>query len=203
MIWVLSCIFLFVNPVFAKIATSVSKPEKPSPSVIKPVKEKKKPPSLTAPKDQVKKDQPAGRFPALSAILKKLDLLPENYKQSRYPAGFLKERLDTLLNEISSVCSNQKAASVLISKMNHLRDFLKDKLQDPYMDDDMEILFSDILMLIGEDSSSELLKSPDFKSSYKVAFGIRGEINPSDYPEWAISIEKALACVEESAAASE
>lgn len=195
MIWFLSCLFLLVNPVFAKDFTPVPKQGKSSPSVIKTVKKKKKSPSLTTSRDQIKKGQSAGRFPALSPILGKMGFLLKKQSQPRYPAGVLKEGLDTLLGEISSACSPQETASAL----NHLRDFLKDKLQDPYMDDEMEILFSNILMITGEDSSSKALKLRDFKRSYKVAFRIQGEIDPSDYPEWAISIEKALTCVEESA----
>ena len=187
MVWFLSFIFFFVNPVFAKNSVSGSKQKKLSPPVVKAVKKEVK---------KHNKTRTANHLPVSNSVLKKKDLLPENYTQPKYSAEILKEELEAHLKEISSVCSSQGAASLLISKIDRLRDFLKDKLQDPNMEGEVEHLFRDILMLIGEEPSTEVLKSADFKRSYKTAFGIRGEINLSDYPKWALHIEKALSCAE-------
>ena len=211
--------FCFLSLVFAKDPPSSAQIQQKPSLLVKAVKNQK--PSAIAqkkskplPKINISKNQklsaPAKdkspqdknrrkkRLPSSDPYLIKEDLLPENYDQAKYPAKFLTEKLEAYLSKIHSVCSNKDKLPFLDFRINRLRDFLKEKLQeDPYMDIKIEQLFRDILMLIGENSSEKTLKSEDFKKSYAVAFGIRGKVKAEDYPKWADQIEKALICAEE------
>lgn len=198
MSYFISFIFLFVNLSFAKNITLAVQEKKPKPSIVKTIKSFTK--KIILGSKEKKSNVPKAR--SKRARLKrhlnsaKKDVLPENYDDPKYSAKILKEDLETHLSELSDTCNQKNPEDSIKSKLDQIRDFLKDRLQDPYMDMKSKNLFSDILMLIKEEPPKSFT-SESFKMSYKVAFGIRGEMTASDYPKWADQIEKALLCMEE------
>lgn len=211
MIYFISLIFFFVNLSFAKDSTTAGKQKKTKPFVVERAKEEKAKPSVakttekkeavpSAVKKTKKKKTKPKRKASSVFVLEKQDLLPKDYAKPKYSARVLNQDLEEHLTELSSICDQTGPSLSLKFKLNQIRDFLKDRLQDPYMDVKAEHLFRDILMLIGEESLPKSFTATSFKSAYKIAFGIRREIKSSDYPEWAFHIEKALLCTEEETA---
>lgn len=135
-----------------------------------------------------------------SSYLDKEDVLPLDYNKRKNHPKVLKEKLKTYLNAIEFFCPGGKDSALLKEKIKKLYQFLETEIQDPYMDSNLEILFKNILDVIGDTSLKQFqLEVENFRRRYLLAFNLPEDTDISKYPhKWAVQIEKGLNCLEKS-----